>query len=1235
MSAVELNPLNFPLHGSRLIEASAGTGKTFTIALLYVRLVLDHGGEQAAFGRPLSPPEILVVTFTEAATQELRERIRARLGEAAHCFAEPEGEHDGLLLKLRDSYPADRWPGCARLLRLAAEWMDEAAVSTIHSWCYRMLREHAFDSGSLFTQDLAADQSELLAEAVRDYWRRNFYPLDVAAANAVRHCYAGPEALMRAVQPLLAAQEAGFRYADQPLEAPASLGELLESTGQWYDELAAAETRARDAWAADRANLAELLRNLRGDLNGNSYRGKDDDAVFGGWIEALDAWSAGADAPDNLAKFGQTRIKVKAKAVVPEHPALRAIDAWAERSDQCPDIAPQLLLHALDEVRQSLEAEKQKRAELGFDDLLVRLDRALAGSGGERLAERIREQFPVALIDEFQDTDPLQYRIFERVYRIAENPREGSSEKKLGLFMIGDPKQAIYAFRGADIHTYLRARAATAGRHYTLGTNFRSTRAMVTAANRCFLFAEGHLRGAFRFAEEGQDNPVPFLEVGARGRDETLLLEGSEASAMTFWQLDNDGQVCGSVFYRQEMAARSASAIQRWLSSAQSGFRAADGRWRDLRPADIAILVRGRSEAEAIRAELAARRLASVYLSDRDSVFDSPEAVDLLHWLRACADPGDDGALRIALATRSLALDWATLERLNQDERFWEDMLLRFRDYRVLWQQQGVLPMLRRLLADFALPARLLRQIDGERSLTNLLHLAEWLQREAVELDGEHALLRVLAEQLESPSSEEILRLESDADLIKVVTIHKSKGLEYPLVLLPFICSWRELDGKSGTPPSFQSGDARVVELSRDKELAKAAYQQANDERLSEDMRLLYVALTRARHAVWLGVAPLVMSNSKSPELHKGAMGYLLGGGNALGVDELAARLGELQAGHGEIVLAAAPPADLQLFVGPQAGELGAAREPHRRVAEKWWIASYSALATLAGDEDIESPAPAPAADEPTSAGEDLLRESSLEETREADAVPAPGSLHAFPRGANPGSFLHGLLEWAADEGFGTCDPQQLRDQLARRCQVRGWEAWIEPLHSWLMQLLHTGFRLPDAAPASLAGLSSYQKEMEFWFSTRRVDSQRLDRIVTRHTLGGAARPALQANQLNGMLKGFIDLVFEHEGRYYVADYKSNWLGADDEAYTEPALREALLEHRYDLQYALYLFALHRLLQARLPDYDYDRHVGGAMYLFLRGSQSATQGMYLERPPKALMEELDRLFRAVDEEMPA
>lgn len=1230
---VALDPLDFPLHGSRLIEASAGTGKTFTIALLYVRLVLDHGGENA-FGRPLSPPEILVVTFTDAATQELRERIRSRLGEAARCFAEPQERHDGLLVALRQQYPTERWPGCARLLRLAAEWMDEAAVSTIHSWCYRMLREHAFDSGSLFTQNLETDQSELLAEVVRDYWRRNFYGLTAPAAQAVASCYSGPEALGKALQPLLARQDADFRYADQALSAPESLAALLEQGGDWYRQLHQLDAQARAAWRAARVELEALLRDLRPYLNGNSYRGKDSDETFDAWLQALADWSEGGEQPANLGKFGQTRIKLTAKRVAPEHAALRAIDAWAAHQEERPDLAPHLLLHALGEVGRELEVEKQRRAEIGFDDLLSRLDRALQGPGGERLAQLIREQFPVALIDEFQDTDPVQYRIFERIYRIAADPDEPQA-RETGLFMIGDPKQAIYAFRGADIHTYLRAREATRGRHYTLGKNFRSTAAMVAAANRCFAFAEEHPRGAFRFAREGLENPVPFHAVDAQGRAERLLIDGAEAPAMTFWNLDAEAGVLGSAAYRQEMAERSASAIRRWLSLAdlgRAGFADEQGGWRALRPADIAILVRGRAEAEAIRSALAARRLASVYLSDRDSVFDSQEAADLLHWLRACADPGADALLRVALATRSLHLDWATLERLNQDELFWERMVLRFRDYRRSWQAQGVLPMLRRLLADFELPARLLRYADGERSLTNLLHLAEWLQRAAVELDGEHALIRHLAEQVQSPGSEEILRLESDADLIKVVTIHKSKGLEYPLVLLPFICRWRELDGNSGAPVSFHEDGAagRVIELARRKEQAARAYEQANDERLGEDMRLLYVALTRARHSVWLGIAPLVASNSKSPELHKGALGYLLAGGATIGSDGLGQCLAALRGECREIVVEPAPEADAERYVAGRGRGLGQARETRRSSREKWWVASYSGLqlqasAGLDDDEALESDE----SQEPISAEEATFHEEgrSAEQPPVAHASEMRDDLHRFPRGPAPGTFLHGLLEWAGREGFDVAraDAQRRRELVARRCDLRGWKDWAEPLDLWLEQYLAEPLRWPGGE-TSLAGLVAYQVEMEFWFATHQVQAEAIDALVRRHTLGGAARPTLAPTLLNGMFKGFVDLVFEHQGRFYVADYKSNWLGADDGAYSPEAMTAAVLENRYDLQYVLYLLALHRQLKARLPDYDYDRHMGGAVYLFLRGARAATQGLHFERPPRELIERLDALF---------
>ena len=1217
MKPVNLNPLDFPLHGSRLIEASAGTGKTFTIALLYVRLVLGHGG-QNAFEHALTPPQILVVTFTDAATQELRDRIRARLSEAARCFQEPEQKHDVLLQQLRAEYPPQEWPDCARRLQLAGEWMDEAAVSTIHGWCYRMLREHAFDSGSLFTQTLETDQSELLAEVVRDYWRRHFYAVPAELAKVVAECFKSPAELQKALSPLLSRSSAEFQQAGELITAPARLDALLQAPIDWEAECVVLENRARAAWSDDLVGVQAALHDMREVLAGGSY-GKKTNELFDQMLSGLAAWSQGSPASVHVRRCGQSRFKLNKGGVVTPHPAFQAIDAWVDHENTRLDVRAQLLLHALREVQLSFNEEKVRRAQIGFDDLLNRLDRALQGPSGPRLAQTIRTQYPVALIDEFQDTDPVQYRIFETIYRIPENLKD------CGLFMIGDPKQAIYSFRGADIYTYLQAREATAGRHYTLGTNYRSTKAMVDAANHCFEFAEALPRGAFRFAKEGQSNPVPFNGVNAKGRDDVLQISGEDQPALTFWHLETDG-VINNATYLRRAAEASASAIQAWLdptATARSGLRDSNCNIVALRPADIAILVRNRKEAEAIRKALAHRQLASVYLSDRDSVFESEEAEDLLYILRACAQPTSDRLVRAAMATRSMGLSWQALEQLNQDELFWEQQVLLFRDMRTLWQQQGVLPMLRKLLATFKVPARLLLEVQGERRLTNLLHLAEWLQRSAAELDGEHALIRHLAEQVDSQSEEEILRLESDSDLIKVITVHKSKGLEYPLVLLPFACSAREIDGNSKTPPMFHDDQhALVIELVKG-DLAKPARGLANVERLGEEMRLLYVALTRARYATWICMAAQAKignAKGKSTDLHKAGLGYLLAGEKEVAPDQLLGVVEALARGCDDITVCSAPVSSDNVHQSPALPPVGPALRPLHKLATNWWIASYSALAIADGN--VLVGAEPGVGLEPATAIEANLREED-----EAEVVPAGPGIHGFPRGAGPGTFLHGLFEWAGREGFGKAcgNPEKLHETVARRCNLRDWESWIEPLSDWLDSYLNAPLRF-NGNQFKLSTLSTYQVEMEFWFSSRSVNVQRLDALVRQYTLGGAPRPVLAANELNGMFKGFIDLTFEHQGRYYVADYKSNWLGSNDQAYDAEAMVATMLQKRYDLQLCLYLLALHRQLKLRLPGYDYEQHMGGALYLFVRGHQAPTQGVHFERPPRQLIEQLDQLF---------
>ncbi|WP_412460766.1 exodeoxyribonuclease V subunit beta [Pseudomonas sp. SC11] len=1201
--------LSFPLHGSQLIEASAGTGKTFTISALYLRLILGHGGEHG-FGRELLPPQILVVTFTDAATKELRERIRTRLAEAARFF---RGELDGadpLLYQLRDDYPHDHWPRCASRLEVAVQWMDEAAVSTIHGWCQRMLREHAFDSGSLFTQSLETDHSELLGQVMRDYWRRFCYGMHGEALAWVRSHWLSPDALLPRIRPLFGRFPADAEGPEPQALIDAALAQrqqqlqaLKAPWARWADEL---QEICRAAVAAKQADGRKLQARF-----------------FEPWFDKLRTWAGDDQLMELDLGTGFTRLTPDGMAEAwksgqpPEHPALQAMTELRAQLQALPGPDAAVLGHAAGWVAARFEVEKRRRAEMGFDDMLLRLEQALRGEAGERLAGLIREQFPVALIDEFQDTDPVQYGIFERIYRIAENRRE------TGLFMIGDPKQAIYAFRGADIFTYLDARRATAGRLHSLDTNYRSSQAMVEAVNSTFLLAERRAqgRGAFLF-READDNPLPFVEVRAKGRSERLLIDGQACAALQCWHLPSDEPLSSSQ-YRQQLAARCASHIVALLMGGQlgvSGFADEQGALRGCRPSDIAILVRDGREAQMIRSALTARGVRSVYLSDKDSVFAAQEAHDLLAWLKACAEPDAERLLKAALASLTLNLPLMELERLNQDERVWEAWVMRFRLYRETWQRQGVLPMLRRLLHDFQLPRSLIGRSDGERVLTNLLHLAELLQQAAGELDGEQALIRHLSEQLANAAQageEQILRLESDEQLVKVVTIHKSKGLEYPLVYLPFICTSKAVDGQR-LPLTWHDRDGQpLLTLSPTAEQIALA----DDERLAEDLRLLYVALTRAQHACWLGVADLKRGNQKSSQLHRSALGYLLGGGQPLSDSaQLADWLQTLCAQSAAIACPALPEVDDQVYQAPRHGtQWRAALKPRRAATEQWWIASYSALRV--GDQNVLAD---------SSQAQQLLDDESIDPQLLREVPPENGDIHRFPRGPNPGTFLHGLLEWAGREGFAeiASQPALIERTVGQRCNRRDWSGWIPTLSQWLQHLLIQDLPLaPEGTLLRLAHLQQYQIEMEFWFASHRVDVRRLDQLVVRHTHSGAARPAALASQLNGMFKGFIDLAFELDGRYYVADYKSNWLGPDGNAYNAPAMEQAILDHRYDLQYVLYLLALHRQLRARLPDYDYDRHVGGALFIFLRGTGSAGRGLYAVRPPRELIEQLDALFR--------
>lgn len=1302
----QLNPLTFPLHGSRLIEASAGTGKTFTLALLYVRLVLGHGTKETQFNRPLTPRDILVVTFTDAAAEELRDRIRNRLVEAAAYFRDGAanasddavaiGDANDPLELLRQDYPPKQWNTCAWQLQMAAEGMDEARISTIHSWCNRVLVEQAFDTRGLFNRQLVTDTEDLLAQTVRDYWRVHFYPLDEIAAGLISDELKSPAELLTAIRNLLKASSQGVTFKGEVLKVT-DLTPHLAAQGAYQqakDEAAQAfaieaekrqafETEVKAHWVNNWQEIEAYLNSIREYLNGVSHQSKTEEG-FSELLAEIKAWAEGkGEAPGKLKNFAKGSFKFTAKSSIKEAEDKEAFQLLKDLLEQAKPAAinieqPELplkaavLAHALPWVKAEFNKRMKQRAEMGFDDLLVELDKALdpelAQDSAKRLALALKERFPVAMIDEFQDTDPIQYRIFDRIYQLEANAADS------GLFMIGDPKQAIYSFRGADIYTYLQARTATEGRHYTLKKNFRSTQGVVEACNALFKQAESYDRAAFRFKEENK-NPIPFVAVEAQGRDEQLYLPSGEAAPLTFWYFspeEDEDQSLAITRYRELAAASAASEIVDWLMAAKQG-KAGFGKDKQitqpLKPADIAILVRTGTEAKAVREALQARQVPSVYLSDRESLFSSQEAQDMLHWLYACANPLDERLVKAALGTNSLDLPLEQLAGWQEDELAWEAQMELFQQLHWQWQRQGVLVMLQQLLQHYQLPARLMQAPDGERHLTNLLHLAEWLQEASVELDGEQALIRHLAEYLDAGDQQQLLRLESDAERVKVITIHKSKGLEYPLVLLPFIGSWRDIDGNT-REVDYQLETGKYQELAGNKTF-KEAWDAANDARISEDMRLLYVALTRASHALWLGVAALKSGNAKKPQVERSALGYLLNAGQPI-ADATAYEeaLKQLAATSLYLVRQAAPAMHPHLLEPGDALELDkAVAAPNLKELTNWWIASYSAIQfqSVAGqvvEEVLEAGSTAVnqgSLDQDTidSSDEQMAEEDKISKFKPAEEAQAPAELgpvsatnimHHFPAGAVWGTLLHSVLEWAAVQEHAPTEGKKVkgfaavvaentasRDAFERFCKRRRIEKFFEPLWGWLVNFVHQKWQLDalsedsegKAISFSLSDLKPSQLavELEFMLESHRVNTVTLDKLVRAQTLNQVSRPVAKPNFLNGLLKGFIDLVAEHNGRYYVIDWKSNRLGRSDKDYTQEAMLKQILEHRYDMQYVLYLVALHRQLKARLPEYNYDLHVGGAIYVFLRGmNDQLSAGLFCDKPPKALIEELDALL---------
>ena len=1268
--------LTLPLGDARttFIEASAGTGKTHALTTIVARLVVEEAW---------TLDRILVVTFTRAAIAELRDRIRRTLASIlAALKAEEPAAADAPAFDEQARELLGAWDGkldfatAARRLEAALHDIDRAHVYTIHGFCQHVLADLAFESGFPFGFEVSGDDGETIAAAVRDGWRRRLYP---ASVLLMRHAFENeflPDELAEWVPKWRAKTGVVIQGGAPPSET------IEEREAAWRAVFEA----TRGAWQRYGDAFREEMPTGEW-LNRGRYKTNRIKQELAEITMLFDKVEPRLPKEDLIVRYGREKLSgaCKKKADLPERllPLFDAFDSLEHASGALRAVYDQWLRwtrrEILTEVRDTVRRRVRDDRRLGYDDLLIELEHALNGTDGAHLADRVRREFPCALIDEYQDTDPAQTRIFQRIYggrgsSEARPATEADASRRGPFIVVGDPKQSIYRFRGADVFAYIAARRSAPQPLY-LDRNWRSVPGLVEAVNTLF------------------DGAAPFVTpniayrpvAAARDGDTSLRIASDDGAPLEFRLLPRvpDGEKPRTKkSVAPFVADATADEIVRLLERASRGE--ATLAERPLTGADVAVLVRSHTQGRLIADALRRRGVGCVEIDD-GSVFHTREAEQIERFLRALLEPRGEARVRGALAGDVFGLDAAALFALQEDEDAWNEWTTRLEEWRADWEARGIGPLLLRLLEAEGGAAQLLARPDGVRRLTNVRHLADLLQDAEGRRRGAPAELAAWLNRRRTETGradeEAQLRLESDEDLVKILTVHGAKGLEFPIVFCPF--AWHVPDPKRRTERktktvAYHLDETRDYREVLDLEPDERATRRSDLEDFSESVRLLYVALTRAQErcvVTWgqitgaerAPLAWLLHRDRGKPETGTGP------DADVAAVEATAQRFMDLGAekwlGEVEAYARRCPDVVSVRVLDPDTDTAGtsvlsasprpalAARELRRPLRRTRQITSFSALSAGIGT--------AAGGRFPDAAESDRPDHDQHEEPAET-ATPAGAAdlrdgrtAFTFPRGPVAGRCLHRIFERVDGEAAaGVAEPA--RPDLETVCREAledfGIGAEWQPIARSMIERARTlrleesgdgsdgtaGFRLGDPLPRLV--------ELEFHFPVAGLDRERLgaclaaygypDPFAGRAESGnGAARLRQGATgrpshgpdaAIDGFLRGFVDLVIAHEGRWYVVDYKSNWLGPAPDAYAPPALDAAMRERGYALQYLIYLVALHRYLALRLPDYDPERHVGGAFYLFLRGIDPAagmTRGVYFDRPSAACLYALDACFR--------
>lgn len=1408
----QLNLAGFDLDKSSMIEASAGTGKTFTISNLVVRLLIE-GLKNGNHTEPLDIENILIVTFTNAAASDLRARVLQKIHESRISFDQIkngiktiedfESPFKDIAIKCFEKYlentidaiDVDKLKDTAsvfsRLLTRAERNIDRASISTIHSFCNKALNQiYSFEAGRAFNVNLTQDISLEQKEAKLAVWRSLFYndngfdrdlllnllgftdPEGDTLKNAVKaiekvrlidpnECYYGfsvKSYYEEGVKKLQKTPDERLKYLldtakDLYSDFENDFFSKLESLKEYKDQIISFadgntvpgslyELSPGGSFYSNPFNKGLPCKNflnlLVSTLNNDSADTINYITSFNSIDKIVALSEIGSDEHFfKVKKGGEFKDSQKVRDF--EEIVKDLISASFEVITEIELIKLELTtLVAINVILKTDELCERDNV-ISNDEVLRQLAVALNNnkdkSRGDVLSSLLRKRYPVAMIDEFQDTDPVQFAIFSKLYLNQEAIDESSH-----CYLIGDPKQSIYAFRGTDINSYNKAKELILGNKgnvYTLNTNYRSCQNIIKGVNEIFYEYEEpktqeSSEGSFSNIESQNseeslsekkvqiDYPYvknPFDYYNNSGKegylDSKIHFEpvnfSDKANSVRFYFKDDSSKeipICNYIRevsfadsqetpkandYYGEIAKFVALDVKRCLLE---GKIFENGEERDVKPSDITILVNDAKENSFIQDALKKQSIQSVYFSDKESVINSEdknynitvteEAANVIYLMEAMCDSTNSPKVNRLLGSSLLRLSSEKfLDSIKSDKLDSEITLLRA--CRDSWEKYGFITAFSQYIYQHDLLCTILETDGGERSLSNYFQIAEIVQSVNSKVVGSNAQLLWFKELVlnnKGELSEDVTKkhLESEQSLVKVMTIHKSKGLEFPIVFTPYESGFMALKSKDSA--IYYDPDSKQVSYALDRENkinGKTVKDLVEVAALQEQERLLYVALTRAKLANFITL-PSCVSLERKP--YQSPLKKLI---SLVSKDDSADSKGkpskrtakkskdkEVEIDTTKDVVVADPQPTLkavenpELFKKLETVELDESIKVQNSISQdcsvssldkgavdnSFTVTSYSAITSGAHNDMFAS-----SADE---------KETSVEDGDSDDSKDKDLINFNFAKGSTAGSFLHKLMEIVlAKDDVDKADKDSLYNFVNSQLKYDFYHLVSKPgddedtknekivaLSQWLHDILNANL-LPKAKDGNQVKLSNLKaldcaRELDYFLPCKDFKVRVLNGIchdfyeseVKAFELTSIPElPDLKKSNFKGFMNGSLDLVAkfvtETGPKFYMIDYKSNYLGNSYSRYTQQKILKSIFESRYDVQILFYSLALYRFLKTSLPNFSYENDFGGVMYLYLRGMNSfdaRSSGQFYVKPSEALIERLDKLFNGINED---